>query len=471
MSYNRKEIGEILESKDFEKLIGEFENEYLECKSQPYKLDSNKGKRELAKDVSSMANSEGGFILIGVKTKSSTSHPGDKISEICPFNREHVNKDRYYKVIESWVYPHIADLLLSWVTIEEGDEKGILIVEVPMQAKEIRPFLITNTLDEDKKIEIMFGYVERKRDNIKPTTASDLQRALKDGLNFQTQINERFDSIEAMLKHKEPTVIEHKMEQITSNSNIIIQQEIIKEQINKRIENALEHEALIDERTLTLVAHTEPSSALRSVFQTQEGSIRKRLENPPIVRMNGWSLETFDHARIVKGEFIRVTNGRRKVIDLYRDGTFVFVGAANESFLAWGRGPNQKVHPLATTECIYNFVNFYSLVLEDFESPQKNVSIRVDYRNLHLQSNKTYLVPYEIQHDWYSLDHERKDAPDNDWEKTLSFPTKNFDPAAVAFKMVSEIYLWFGFEEERVPYVKLDDGIRKVDIERIKTMH
>lgn len=469
MPYTRIEISEILESQEFEKLIGEFENEFLECKSQPYRLDTNKSKRELGKDVSSMANSEGGYILIGVKTKSSMSHQGDQISEICPFKRELINTDQYYHVIESWVYPQIADLLLSWVTIEEEDEKGILIVEVPMQAEEIRPFLITNTLDEDKKVEIMFGYVERKRDNIKPTTAADIQRTLKDGLNFQTQINERFDSIEAMLKQK-PTIIEHKMEQITSNSNIVSQREKIKEQIDKRIVNALENEALIDERTLILVAHTEPSSALRSVFQTQEGSIRKRLENPPIVRMNGWSLETFDHARIVKGEFIRVTNGRRKVIDLYRDGTFVFVGAANESFLAWGRGPNQKVHPLATIECIYNFVNFYSLVLEDFESPQKNVSIRVDYRNLHLQNNKTYLVPYEIQHNWYSLDHERKDAPENDWEKTLSFPTENFDPAAVAFKIVSEIYLWFGFEEERVPYVKLDDGIRRVDIERIKTM-
>jgi len=470
MPLNRNEIDEILASQDFEKLIGELENEFLECKSQPYRLDTNKGKRELAKDVSSMANSEGGFILIGVMTKSSASHPGDKISKICPFKKELVQVDQYYKVIESWVYPHVGDLLLTWVSVGESSVKGIIIIKIPMQAKEIKPFLITNTLDENKRVEITFGYVERKRDNIKPTSAADLQRTLRDGQNFQTQINERFDSMEALIMQNIPVIIEAKMRQNASASNISLQEERIEKEINIRIENALEHGDLKENRTFILVAYTDQSSELRSIFQTEEGSIRKQLENPPILRLHGWSLETFDHARILKGEFIRVTNGNRKVIDLYRDGTFIFVGAANESFLAWGRGPNQKVHPLAVTECIYSFVNFYGLVLEDFMIPQNKVFIRVDYRNLHIENNKTYLVPYEIQNNWYSLDHERKDAPDNDWKKTKSFSTESFDLAAVSYEILREIYFWFGFEEEKIPYTLEEDGEKKVDIERIKTM-
>jgi hypothetical protein len=32
---------------------------------------------------------------------------------------------------------------------------------------------------------------------------------------------------------------------------------------------------------------------------------------------------------------------------------------------------------------------------------------------------------------------------------------------------VKEVYLYFGLEEDKVPYVKNDNGIKMIDIERI----
>ena len=70
MSLSIEQLGQITDSADFDLLISEVENDWFDCKSQPYQLQDNQAaKRELAKDVSSFANETGGYIFIGVKTK------------------------------------------------------------------------------------------------------------------------------------------------------------------------------------------------------------------------------------------------------------------------------------------------------------------------------------------------------------------------------------------------------------------
>ncbi|MBI2357966.1 MAG: hypothetical protein HYV04_03505, partial [Deltaproteobacteria bacterium] len=44
------EVRAILESGDFSPLIGRFEDQRIECKGQPYRLESEEQKLELAKD-------------------------------------------------------------------------------------------------------------------------------------------------------------------------------------------------------------------------------------------------------------------------------------------------------------------------------------------------------------------------------------------------------------------------------------
>ena len=76
------DIAAILESGDFSPLIGALEDEHLECKSAPYQLDQERGKMELAKDVSALANADGGFILIGVTTEIEPTSNGEVIRRI-----------------------------------------------------------------------------------------------------------------------------------------------------------------------------------------------------------------------------------------------------------------------------------------------------------------------------------------------------------------------------------------------------
>ena len=51
MALTNEEILDCLSRGQFENLIGEFESDILECKSEPYRLDLEEQKLELTKDV------------------------------------------------------------------------------------------------------------------------------------------------------------------------------------------------------------------------------------------------------------------------------------------------------------------------------------------------------------------------------------------------------------------------------------
>ena len=62
---------------------------------------------------------------------------------------------------------------------------------------------------------------------------------------------------------------------------------------------------------------------------------------------------------------------------------------------------------------------------------------------------------------------EAKEAPEDRWFVTKSFSIADFDVGAVSYDLIKEIYLWFGFEEDKIPYTKEENGIKMVDSDAI----
>jgi len=184
-------IKELLLAHDFDHLVGVREDEQLECKSQPYDLMQDFNKRELAKDVCALANVDGGLILIGARTKKGQFHSGDEIERLRPFEQNLLNPDQYHKVLDDWIYPPVKDVGIRFY---EGTtlNKGVFIIEVPKQNQNAKPFLIKRILDPQKTVEILFGYVERKRDGNKPLTIADLQTILRKGFLYEKSIERQF---------------------------------------------------------------------------------------------------------------------------------------------------------------------------------------------------------------------------------------------------------------------------------------
>jgi hypothetical protein len=200
-----------------------------------------------------------------------------------------------------------------------------------------------------------------------------------------------------------------------------------------------------------------------------DGSIRRLLEKPPTLRHAGFDLETGDQAQTVDAEKVRVANGDRKILELYRDGTFVFACRADDWFLAWAsqRG-QQKINPLALVEVIYSFADFYGHVIRDLKQPPTEIRLRIDLRNMHDRGVRTLLGPYGANSKAQEFGHDLREAPQNDWTITRSMPAANYDPAVTAYVLVREIYLWFGIDEDTIPYVKTEGGSAVVDVEAIR---
>jgi len=127
----RADIVELLKQGLFDQLKGAKETAWLECKACPYLLDSEQQKMEFAKDVSSMANGEGGLFLLGARTIKSQLHQGEEISGVSPYNQDLVDPDRYHQVAEEWIYPRIPGLRITWCPSKADPKKGIFAVEVP----------------------------------------------------------------------------------------------------------------------------------------------------------------------------------------------------------------------------------------------------------------------------------------------------------------------------------------------------
>ena len=341
------QLQEVIDSGNFDALIGEVENAEFDCKAEPYLPTTEHGKRELAKDVSAFANAGGGFIFLGVKTKQSSDHFGDEVEEIRPFPQSLVNTSQYDDILRAWIFPEVFGLEVTWVPTTRDPSRGIVVIKIPKQEADIKPFLITKTIDDNKLVETIFGYVQRKGDKNPPLEVKDLQRLLRAGMHYQAKIDEQLASIQSQLKNMIENSPRAEPNQTARNQNSTAKMLVSMKQLETRIFNSIEHGNLKDGQLLVLSALPPGQHELKTIFVSDTGSIKRTLENPPILRQSGWSMETLDQAIIHKGEFIRVGNGARKVIDLYRDGTMIFATKADSSFLAWGRGNSLKIDPLA----------------------------------------------------------------------------------------------------------------------------
>lgn len=462
--FSIKELEKIISSGEFNSLIGKIENDFFECKSQIYDLKSEYSKRELAKDVSSFANLNGGYILIGPKTEDSETHFGEEVKEISFIYKNSVDIEQYNGVINDWIYPKVDGVQIKWIAAKESD-KGILIIKIPPQRENQKPFLIKKIIEEKKSVEIIFGYSKRKQDKSESLKIEDIHKTLRDGLLYDKNIENRFNNLESLIQSS----LEKRREEEQKNKD--------KDVINKRVNQILQLYGN-NKRMFILVAYPkEKLGKLKSLFTNEEGSIKRKLEDPPLnagkIRYAGWSLETLDQGRIIEAQFVRVRNGERKTIDLYEDGTLIFAGTADEDFLAWASRDGLRINPIALIELVYNFISFYREVINDLTIKPSIISVEFRFLNMHLEGKKTYLTKGPIDTLFWGEKHE---APQDNYslETPIDFNVQDFlragKIAETAYKVVEKIYLWFeiSLDKGNIPYTKIENSIISIDIEQIR---
>lgn len=118
---------------DLEKLISDKveENNHLEYKdARALVAEGEKNpKADIAKDVSAMANSEGGLIIYGIK-EYKIPEKKHLPEEITPIDRTEFSREWIEQVINSNISPKIEGLLIHPVPLDKVDEV-VYVVEIP----------------------------------------------------------------------------------------------------------------------------------------------------------------------------------------------------------------------------------------------------------------------------------------------------------------------------------------------------
>lgn len=179
----RAHIKFILESGEFGLFVGLLEDLHFEAKnSTPYDLSTEKGRYELAKDVSALANSDGGYIVIGLHDERQRDQPTGRVSALDLFEESASDVGAIRGVIKEYVYPVIRDLEIRWVPTNADQSRGVCYVCVPQQPDEKKLFIIARVF-EDSEVQkgVVFGIARRVDAANTPMTANDLYTLIQRG--------------------------------------------------------------------------------------------------------------------------------------------------------------------------------------------------------------------------------------------------------------------------------------------------
>ena len=451
MPWALDDIRSLVETGEFQTLVGEFEGQVLDAKAQPYLFAGGSDtKREFAKDVAAFANASGGCIIVGAETIVSSLQAGEQIAAIKPFPETLFNPDQYDKIIAEWLYPAPSGLIVKWCPDKATHTNGIGVIFIPTQAPETKPFLLTRTIGDKKTTEILLGYAERHLDRTDIKSVVELHHAMRTGMNLEATLLNRITNIETLLQRRLASPV---IPTSGSAASLAI--------TAKRVAQILAQGQFSDTRILVVDIRPVPRSELRSIFSDRPGSIRRAIEDPPELRVHGWGIRTGGAARFVDGDFVE-TESDRQVVNLYRDGELIVAARIHRHSLAWSDKTDSTFHPLAFVEFVTNILCFFRLVLADMLIEPQSLEIEVRLSNLFRDGRGTSLPAGPINNVGWTFG--SRPAPGAEWSRTISLAPTTYQPGRAAFLLLREIYAWFGHPEEAIPYTTGAGDEKSVDI-------
>jgi predicted HTH transcriptional regulator len=182
-------VRDVLQSGDFDGLLGMEEGLHFEAKGRvPYDLATAAGRYEIGKDVSALANAEGGWLVFGVGTEQSERERVDTVTALELVAEHEIDLNQLTGIIRAHVKPYPVGLDARWIPSTVDPELGLVAVEIPPQPIDTRPFIICKVVEGDEFLkEIVVGYCRRVGGDVLPFTPSEIRDAMRQGMNTVAQ--------------------------------------------------------------------------------------------------------------------------------------------------------------------------------------------------------------------------------------------------------------------------------------------
>lgn len=454
---NREELLAVLGGGDLEQLVGVREDVEVEFKRQPYQLDQESEKFELAKDVSALANASGGAIVLGVQTERSEESPTDEAVRLRLLARGLVDEERYVDIVTERVYPRIQGLRVEFRPSAENADRGLVVIDVPPQAEADKLFLVQKPVAEGTTAPgWMIGIAVRSVGRVDERRVGEIHGLINRGYTVSGQLADLVEEVGAL------------REEVRAGP--AVPAETPADRLEAVITERLAELEGQGEQPPYLYLAAAPAAASLARTLTRRDGVRMTLENPVFTRHDGWNLVTLDRAALVGGRRLSLANGTRKYVDLYEDGTFIAIGTIPD-FLAWQRRdvPN-KINALALAEFVVNFLLVYDQVLNDLEPLPEQVRLAIGLRHAHALAEPLYMSYGRHDRLDYEADMDTRVAPADSFDAAVEVAVvpgePHLDLGAAAYALVRSLYNWFGFEDEAVPYT--NEERTAIDVNQIR---
>lgn len=452
----------ILAGGDFEPFVGEREDLELEFKRQPYQLDQEAEKFELAKDVAALANGAGGLLLIGVQTERREESPLDEAVRIRAFDRGLVDTARYEALIGARVYPPIQGLRVDFQPSAADPDRGLIAIDVPPQAENDRLFLVLKPVSEGTSAPgWLVAIAVRSVGRVDVRRPAEIHGLISRGFTLSDQLTALTDEVGLIRERLEAGAPGQAPESPADRLPALLAGRVVE------LEQTLADEGV---GGAYLYLGAAPKQPTRVQTLTRQEGVRQLLEQPPYSRYEGWNLVTLDQARLVGGRRLSLTNGTRKHVDLYEDGSFLFVGTLSD-FLAWHRRElPDKLNSLALIELVHDFLLVYDRILANLEPLPAEVRLAIGLRHAHPDENRRVYLSYgRIDRFDYEADYDIRQAPEDSVDHTIDIELADAEPridlGAATYQLVVPLYNWFGFTDDAVPYT--NNERTAIEIEQI----
>jgi hypothetical protein len=237
----------------------------------------------------------------------------------------------------------------------------------------------------------------------------------------------------------------------------------------RRAADATAEIQLLDGPSFFLVAAPTEPIKLSGLFSTQSAEY-KAISEPPAYRENGFDLDPHNPVQHLRGELVRRAARGRKGLELWQDGTLIFVGRNDEYFLGWAVKPKALEHNIyinnyVLTEVVSLFLTATVRIFGGMQEPPEKVKVffGLTREDIHeVSDGTTYeLSAHPIDRIVGSYSGKKVAAQDKTF--CIDFALKDAVPEIEALKLLKEIYHSFEITDEQIPYVDSASVPHRVD--------